>query len=128
RAIARASGYGPVRMLVPMVSCREEMLDVRARLERVLAEVRASGHAVAERIPLGAMIEVPSAAIALPGFIGLLDFLSIGTNDLVQYLLAVDRNNDALGDLYSPVHPAVVRLLSLVVRTARERGKPVAVC
>src|SRR5690606_1330107 len=61
-------------------------------------------------------------------FIGALDFLSIGTNDLVQYLLAADRNNDALGDLYSPLHPAVLRLLSAVVRTARERGKPLAVC
>jgi len=128
RAIARASGYGPVRVLIPMVSCREEVLDASARLERVMTEVRAAGHAVAERIPLGAMIEVPSAAIALPGFIGALDFISIGTNDLVQYLLAADRNNDALGELYSPLHPAVIRLLAAVVRTARERGKPVAVC
>jgi phosphotransferase system enzyme I (PtsI) len=128
RAIARASGYGPVRVLVPMVSGREEVLEARSRLERVLAEVRAEGHAVAERIPVGAMIEVPSAAIALPGFIGALDFISIGTNDLVQYLLAADRNNDALGELYSPLHPAVIRLLGAVVRTARERGKPVAVC
>jgi phosphotransferase system enzyme I (PtsI) len=128
RAIARASGYGPVRLLVPMVSGREEVLEARSRLERVLAAVRAEGHAVAERIPVGAMIEVPSAAIALPGFIGALDFVSIGTNDLVQYLLAADRNNDALGELYSPLHPAVLRLLSAVVRTARERGKPVSVC
>jgi phosphotransferase system enzyme I (PtsI) len=128
RAIARASGYGPVRVLVPMVSGREEVLEARSRLERVLAEVRAEGHAVAERIPVGAMIEVPSAAISLPGFIGALDFISIGTNDLVQYLLAADRNNDALGELYSPLHPAVIRLLGAVVRTARERGKPVAVC
>ena len=74
------------------------------------------------------MIEVPSAAIALPSFIGATDFLSIGTNDLVQYLLAADRNNEALGDLYSPLHPAVLRLLHTVMRTARARGKPVAVC
>ena len=128
RALARASGYGPVRLLLPMVASREEVVAARERLDRVVAELRAEGHAVAEHIPLGAMIEVPAAAIALPGFIGELDFLSIGTNDLVQYLLAADRNNDALGDLYSPLHPAVLRLLAWVVRTARERGKPVSVC
>jgi phosphotransferase system enzyme I (PtsI) len=128
RAIARASGYGPLRVLVPMISSREEIVAVRARLERTMAELRSAGHEVAEAIPLGAMIEVPAAAIALPGFIGVVDFLSIGTNDLVQYLLAVDRNNDALGDLYTPLHPAVLRLLHDVIRTARARGKPVAVC
>src|SRR5690606_16819641 len=126
--IGRASGYGPVRLLLPMVAPREEVVAARERLDRVVAELRAEGHAVAEHIPLGAMIEVPAAAIALPGFIGELDFLSIGTNDLVQYLHAADRNNDALGDLYSPLHPAVLRLLAWVVRTARERGKPVSVC
>lgn len=128
RAIVRASGYGPVRVLVPMVSGREELLAVRILLDRTIAEVRAAGHAVAESIPLGAMIEVPSAAIALPAFVRDVDFLSIGTNDLVQYLLAADRNNDALGELYTPLHPAVVRLLQHVIRTARARGKPVAVC
>src|SRR3546814_5250113 len=74
------------------------------------------------------MIEVPAAAIALPAFIDALDFVSLGTNDLVQYLLAVDRNNDALADMYSPLHPAVLRLLYKVARTARARGKPVSVC
>jgi phosphotransferase system enzyme I (PtsI) len=128
RAIARASGYGPVRVLVPMVSSREEVVAVRARLERIMTELRGAGFEIAASIPLGAMIEVPAAAIALPGFIGVVDFLSIGTNDLVQYLLAADRNNDALGDLYTPLHPAVLRLLHDVIRTARARGKPVAVC
>ena len=71
---------------------------------------------------------MPSAAIALPTFIAATDFLSIGTNDLVQYLLAADRNNEALGELYSPLHPAVLQLLNTVMRTARARGKPVAVC
>jgi phosphotransferase system enzyme I (PtsI) len=128
RAIARASGYGPVRVLVPMVTGREEMLEVRALLRTAMDEARAAGHEVADTIPLGAMIEVPAAAIALAGFIDILDFLSVGTNDLVQYLLAVDRNNDALAPMYSPLHPAVVRLLYEVIRTARARGKPVAVC
>lgn len=128
RAIVRASGYGPVRVLVPMVSCREEMVAVRKMLKRVIRDLASSGHEIADHIPLGAMIEVPAAAIALPGFIGAVDFLSIGTNDLVQYLLAADRNNEALADLYSPLHPAVMRLLHSIIRTAHMRGKPVAVC
>src|SRR5690606_30155730 len=119
---------GPVRVLVPMVCSREEVVAARDRLQRVMAEVRADGHAVAESIAIGAMIEVPAAAIALPDFIGALDCISIGTNDLVQYLLAVDRNHDALADLYSPLHPAVLRLLHKVIRTARARNKPVSVC
>ena len=124
----RASGYGPVRVLVPMVSSREEIVAVRALLKRVARDLRSAGHEIAEHIPLGAMIEVPAAAIALPGFIGIVDFLSIGTNDLVQYLLAADRNNEALGELYTPLHPAVLRLLRDVIRLAGKRGKPVAVC
>lgn len=128
RAIVRASGYGPVRVLVPMVSCREEIIMVATLLERVVRDLRGTGHEIAEHIPLGAMIEVPAAAIALPGFIGAIDFVSIGTNDLVQYLLAADRNNEALGELYSPLHPAVLRLLHNVIAAANKRGKPVAVC
>ncbi|GHB99344.1 phosphoenolpyruvate--protein phosphotransferase [Thermomonas carbonis] len=128
RAMARASGYGPLRALVPMVSGFEEMRTVRSALDAVLFELRSEGFEVADHVPLGAMIEVPSAAIALPDFIGLCDFLSIGTNDLVQYLLAADRTNEALGELYSPLHPAVLRVLRDVVRVANRRGKPVAVC
>lgn len=128
RAIVRASGYGPVRVLVPMVSGIEEMRAVRNALREVYASLRAEGHEVADHVPLGAMIEVPSAALALRGFIDLCDFLSIGTNDLVQYLLAADRTNEALGELYSPLHPAVLQLLRDVVRLAARRGKPVAVC
>jgi phosphotransferase system enzyme I (PtsI) len=128
RAIVRASGYGPVRVLVPMVACREEMLAVRASLARTIAQMRAAGHAVAEQIPLGAMIEVPAAALALSGFIDTTDFISVGTNDLVQYLLAADRDNEALGDLYSPLHPAVLRMLREIITVAQRRGRTVAVC
>jgi phosphotransferase system enzyme I (PtsI) len=128
RAILRASAYGPVRMLIPMVSGREEVIAVRACIKQVQCELRTEGHAIAEAVPVGAMIEVPSAAIALQTFIGDVDFLSIGTNDLVQYLLAADRNNDALGELYSPLHPAVLRLIHGVIRAARTHDKPVAVC
>lgn len=128
RALVRASGYGPLRILLPMVSTREEIRTVRKRLKHVIEEVRAQGHAIAEQIPLGAMIEVPAAAVALPAFIGSVDFLSIGTNDLVQYLLAADRNNEALTSLYTPLHPAVIRLVRDVIRQGQARGKPVAVC
>ncbi|MDI1251886.1 phosphoenolpyruvate--protein phosphotransferase [Thermomonas sp.] len=128
RAIVRASGYGPVRILVPMISGAEEMFAVRDMLRAAMHEVARDGSEMAEKIPLGAMIEVPSAALSLPMFIGACDFLSIGTNDLVQYLLAADRNNDALGDLYTPLHPALLRLLRDVVRIANRRGRPVAVC
>ncbi len=128
RAILRASGYGPVRLLIPMVSAREEILAVRRRLTRLAVQLRAEGHEIADHLPIGAMIEVPAAAIALESFIDLVDFLSIGTNDLVQYLLAADRNNEAVGELYSPLHPAVLRLLSLVISTGLAHGKSVAVC
>jgi len=128
RAIVRASGYGPVRVLVPMISSREEIVAVRKRLARVAGKLRRQGAEVAEDIPLGAMIEVPAAAIALQGFVDAVDFLSIGTNDLVQYLLAADRNNETLGELYSPLHPGVLRLLKHVINIAREHATPVAVC
>lgn len=128
RALLRASGYGPLRVLVPMVSSREEIRRVRRMLDRVADDLRREGHEIAEQVPLGAMIEVPAAAIALPSFIGAIDFLSIGTNDLIQYLLAADRNNEALGELYTPLHPAVLRLIRDVIRLSKARGKPVAVC
>jgi phosphotransferase system enzyme I (PtsI) len=128
RAIVRASGYGPVRVLVPMISNREEIVAVRKRLKRVADKLRKQGAEVADSIPLGAMIEVPAAAIALHAFVDVVDFLSIGTNDLVQYLLAADRNNDALGELYSPLNPGVVRLLKHIINVANEHGTPVAVC
>lgn len=128
RAILRASSYGPIRVLVPMVSSREEMLEVRRRLQRAALQLRKQGHEVAAQLELGAMIEVPAAAIALYAFVDVVDFVSIGTNDLVQYLLAADRNNEALGELYSPLHPGVLRLLRHVIRTGAEHRVPVAMC
>ncbi len=128
RAILRASAYGKLRILLPMVSTREEVLAVRRRLQKQAQLLRAEGHEVAEHIPFGAMIEVPAAAIALESFIDLVDFLSVGTNDLVQYLLAADRNNEAVGELYSPLHPAVLRLIAQILRVGHEHDTPVAVC
>lgn len=128
RAIVRASGYGPVRVLVPMISCGEELQAVRRMLDAAVDELRAEGREVAPQVPLGAMIEVPSAALALPAFIGLADFLAVGSNDLVQYLLATDRTNETLDALYTPLHPAVLKVLDGVLRTARRRERPVTLC
>lgn len=128
RALLRASAYGRLRILVPMVAEREQVRHVRTLIERLSVELRAGGHGVAEGIQVGAMIEVPAAALALSTLIGDVDFLSIGTNDLVQYLLAADRDNDALGEFYTPLHPAVLRVLRDIIRTGRARGRPVSVC
>ncbi len=128
RAILRASAYGPVRVLVPMVSTAEEMLCVRRLLDASARDLRTSNHEIADHIELGAMIEVPAAAIALSGMIGALDFIAIGTNDLVQYTLAVDRNNDQLADLYDPLHPAVLKLLAHTISVAHRARKRVKLC
>jgi phosphotransferase system enzyme I (PtsI) len=128
RAILRASGYGPVRILIPMVSVREEIVQLHRQIKRLTAQLREEGHEIAEHVPLGAMIEVPAAALALETFIDKVDFLSIGTNDLVQYLMAVDRNHEGLGELYSPLHPALLRVLAQVITTAQAHDTPVAVC
>lgn len=128
RAILRASAYGPVRILIPMVSSREEILAIRRLIKQVSAQLRKQGLEIAGQVQLGAMIEVPAAAIAMHGFVDVVDFVSIGTNDLVQYLLAADRNNEALGELYSPLHPGVIRLLRHVITIGQAHGIPVAVC
>ncbi|MFY2762972.1 phosphoenolpyruvate--protein phosphotransferase [Arenimonas sp. MALMAid1274] len=128
RAILRAAAYGPVRVLVPMVCSREEMVSVLAMLEKARASLRAEGLQAGERVELGAMIEVPAAALGLADFIDLVDFVSVGTNDLVQYLLAVDRGHESLVSLYTPRHPALLRLLSELFAYGRRNGIPVAVC
>jgi phosphotransferase system enzyme I (PtsI) len=128
RAILRASGYGPVRVLVPMVSTVEEMHSVRTMLDECARDLRAAGVEIAEQVDLGAMIEVPAAALALPGMIRSVDFVSIGTNDLVQYTLAVDRNNDHLAHLYDPLHPAVLKLIAQTIATAQRAKRRVKLC
>jgi phosphotransferase system enzyme I (PtsI) len=128
RAILRASRYGPVRILVPMVTTREEILASRAMLASCARELRTEGHEIAERFDFGAMIEVPAAAIALPSLLRHLDFISIGTNDLTQYVLAADRGNDDLGTLHDPLHPAMLKLLAQIIATAKRAKKPVALC
>ena len=128
RAILRATGYGPIRVLVPMVSTIEEITSVRALLRECARDLRTAGHEIADHVELGAMVEVPAAAIALGSMIKSLDFVSIGTNDLVQYTLAVDRNNDHLANLYDPLHPAVLKLLAHTIATARRAKRRVTLC
>jgi phosphoenolpyruvate-protein phosphotransferase (PTS system enzyme I) len=128
RAILRASNYGPVRILVPMITTGEEIAAVRALTDNCLRELRTGGYEIPDHFELGGMIEVPAAAIALPSMIKQLDFIAIGTNDLTQYTLATDRNNDALATLYDPMHPAVLKLLAQIIATAKRAKKPVTLC
>lgn len=128
RAILRASAYGDVGILFPLVSALQELLDAKALLNRVRQNLVDEGEPVAERVRIGCMIEVPSAAIISDVLARECDFLSIGTNDLVQYCLAVDRGNPTLSAHYTPTHPSVLRLIRLVVSEANRVGIPVSVC
>lgn len=128
RAMVRASAFGDVRIMVPMVAGLSELRKVRDMLERAMDEVRAAGEPVADTIPLGVMIEVPSAAVLADQFAREAAFMSIGTNDLVQYTLAVDRASRRLAYLASPFDPAIVRLIHNVVRAGAEHECPVSVC
>ena len=128
RAILRASGYGAIRILIPMVSRREEMVAVRTLVHEHARDLRTEGHEIADQFDIGAMIEVPAAALALASFIDQTDFVSVGTNDLMQYMLAADRDNEALSDLYSPLHPAFLRVLHEIIAVGIRHGLPVAVC
>ena len=128
RAILRASTKGKVRVMIPMVSSVGEVVSVRRLLSQAKAELAAEGVSFAEELELGIMVEIPSAAIQIESFLPHVDFLSIGTNDLIQYVLAVDRINEHVTHLYDPYHPAVIRLLDHVVRSAHAKGKWVGVC
>jgi phosphotransferase system enzyme I (PtsI) len=128
RAILRASHYGQVRILLPMVAHAHEVDQALALLAQAKAQLEAKGVPFDARIPVGGMIEIPAAALALPMFLQRLDFLSLGTNDLIQYTLAVDRTDDAVAHLYDPLHPAVLHLVAHVIQDATRAGKPVAVC
>ncbi|MDX1252721.1 MAG: phosphoenolpyruvate--protein phosphotransferase [Gammaproteobacteria bacterium] len=128
RAILRASAYGQVRMMIPMLSSLQELFQVLEVIEDVKRELKEQGLKYNENIPIGGMIEVPSAALAAEAFARHLDFLSIGTNDLIQYTLATDRIDDAVNYLYDPLHPAVLRLIDMTIKAGYEAGIPVAMC
>jgi len=128
RAILRASAAKNVRILVPMITEVEEVLEVKEIFEDVKGELRRKGEAFDETIPLGIMIEVPAAAALADLMLKEVDFVSIGTNDLIQYYLAVDRSNEFVSYLYKPFHPAVLRLIRSVIQAARKAEKDVIVC
>jgi phosphoenolpyruvate-protein phosphotransferase (PTS system enzyme I) len=128
RAILRAACYGPVRVLVPMVTQPDELIAVRTLFKLARQELKRENIDLPEKLPLGAMIEVPAAAINVRALLEHSDFLAIGTNDLAQYVLAADRGNDALDNIYNPLQPALLRLLSHVISAGRRAGKPVSLC
>jgi phosphoenolpyruvate-protein phosphotransferase (PTS system enzyme I) len=128
RAMVRASAHGIVRIMVPMVASIGEMRAVRGLLEEAIAEVDEAGAERAQSIPLGCMVEVPSAAILAGEFARIAEFLSVGTNDLVQYALAVDRTSRELAGLASYFDPAIVRLIHGVVQAGVEGERAVSVC
>lgn len=128
RAILRASAYGDVHVLVPMVSDVSELRYVRQKIAEIQDELTRKGIKTAKQIPIGCMIEVPSSAIMCDALVQEADFLSIGTNDLVQYVLAADRSNPNISDLYFSTHPSILRLIRMVVASANQFRKPVILC
>mgnify|MGYP000364892799 CR=1 FL=1 len=129
RAILRASAHGPVRILLPMVTSVHEVREVRQIVAGVHAEMREAGCAVPETVPpIGAMIEVPGAALAADALAQAADFFAIGTNDLTQYALAIDRAEERVAHLYNPLHPAVLRLIQFAVAAALRARIPISVC
>jgi len=128
RAILRASHHGKVRILLPMVAHAHEVDQALAFVRQAKAQLEHKDIAYDRDIAVGGMIEIPAAALALPMFMKRLDFLSLGTNDLIQYTLAIDRTDDAVAHLYDPLHPAVLHLVAHVIHAARRGRTPVAVC
>jgi phosphotransferase system enzyme I (PtsI) len=128
RAILRASRYGKVRILLPMLAHVHEIEQTLALIRQAKQQLDERGEPYDRDIEIGGMIEIPAAALALPIFMRRLNFLSIGTNDLIQYTLAIDRTDDAVAHLYDPLHPAVLTLVAGTIQTATRGGVPVAVC
>ncbi|MDY0965502.1 phosphoenolpyruvate--protein phosphotransferase [Massilia sp. CFBP9026] len=128
RAILRASAFGKVRILIPMLAHAFEIDQTLNMIEQAKAQLRAEDVKYDEGIEVGAMIEIPAAALALPLFVRRMDFLSIGTNDLIQYLLAIDRVDYEVAHLYNPLHPAVLQLIASTIATGHKAGLDVAVC
>jgi phosphotransferase system enzyme I (PtsI) len=127
-AILRASAYGPTRIMIPMLTNTAEIDQVLALIEEAKEILRKKKTAFDEKIQVGAMIEVPAAALAVDAFAKKLDFLSIGTNDLIQYTLALDRIDDEVNYLYNPLHPSVLKLIHMVIEGGKKANIPVSMC
>ena len=128
RAILRASAFGKVKILVPMLAHAQEIDQTLDLIREAKLQLDDAGLAYDPGVQVGAMIEIPAAAIALPLFLKRVDFLSIGTNDLIQYTLAIDRADNSVAHLYDPLHPAVLHLIAFTLREAKRAGVPVSVC
>ncbi|MDB5948831.1 MAG: ptsP [Massilia sp.] len=128
RAILRASAFGKVRVLIPMLAHAFEIDQSLAMVAQAKAQLREAGQKFDDGIDVGAMIEIPAAALALPMFVKRMDFLSIGTNDLIQYTLAIDRVDYEVAHLYNPLHPAVLQLIAMTINAGKKAGIDVAVC
>ncbi len=128
RALLRASVHGQLKIMIPMLAHAKEIDQCLALIDRARAELRANGQKFDEQVDIGAMIEVPAAAMALGMFIRRVSFLSIGTNDLIQYTLAIDRSDEAVVHLYDPLHPAVLKLIGGTIQAGARYGLPVSVC
>ncbi|WP_322058977.1 phosphoenolpyruvate--protein phosphotransferase [Paraburkholderia sp. J63] len=128
RAILRASAFGMVKILIPMLAHAQQIDQTLDLIREAKRQLDDAGLAYDPNVQVGAMIEIPAAALALPMFLRRLDFLSIGTNDLIQYTLAIDRADNAVADLYDPLHPAVLQLIAHTLREAKRAGVPVSVC
>src|SRR5262249_17403474 len=128
RAILRAGRYGRVSLLFPMISTLEEVQRLKKMVDRTKASLVRQGVPFGENIPLGAMLEVPAAALCIDALLEETDFVSIGSNDLIQYVMAADRDNPKVAHLCEPFSPAIMRLLNQVIKTCNEHGKPVTLC
>ena len=128
RAILRASAFGKVRLLIPMLAHAFEIDQSLMMIEQAKAQLREAGEKFDADIDVGAMIEIPAAALALPMFVKRMDFLSIGTNDLIQYTLAIDRVDYEVAHLYNPLHPAILQLIAMTIMAGKKAGIDVAVC
>lgn len=128
RAIMRASAYGKARLMIPMLSNVEEMRQVLSMIDAIRAQFRNGAVPFDDKMPVGAMIEVPAAALCADAFAKHMDFLSIGTNDLIQYTMAIDRVNQDVNYLYDPLNPAVLRLIVMTIEAGQKSGVPVAMC
>ena len=128
RAILRASAYGQARIMIPMLAHAKEIDETFRLIEKAKEQLHQRGQAFNPNIQVGAMIEIPAAALVLPLFISRFDFLSIGTNDLIQYTLAIDRADHAVAHLYDPLHPAILHLLANIIEQAKRANVPIAVC
>jgi phosphotransferase system enzyme I (PtsI) len=128
-AMLRAAGEGPLRILLPMISTAGEIRRVREAVDQVARRLRRRGVPLPKALPpLGAMIEVPGAALAADALAAEADFFAIGTNDLIQYTLAIDRSDEQVAHLYNPLHPAVLRLIQFAIEAALRRGMPISIC